>query len=119
MKQILLDSTQLSAQLNHLNSALENPWEVVDQKLHKTFVLKNFIQAFGFMTQCAIAAEKMNHHPQWSNVYKTVEINLTTHESGGITTLDFELAQRMEQFSGDPRDGGGRETQDAKADDPN
>ena len=99
MKQTLLDSTQLNARLKFLNSALENPWQVVDQKLHKTFVLKNFIQAFGFMTQCALAAEKMNHHPEWRNVYKTVEINLTTHESGGITALDFELAQMMEQFA--------------------
>lgn len=100
MKQILLDSTELATRLSQLNAALQKPWEVVDQKLHKTFVLKNFIQAFGFMSQCAIAAEKLNHHPEWCNVYKTVVINLTTHESGGITALDFELAQMMEQFSG-------------------
>lgn len=99
MKQILLDSAELSARLHQLNSALENPWAIVAHKLHKTFVLKNFIQAFGFMTECAIAAEKINHHPEWSNVYKTVDINLTTHESGGITALDFDLAQMMEQFS--------------------
>lgn len=104
MKQILLDSTQRSARLSQLNSALKHPWGIIDQNLHKTFVFKNFIQAFGFMTQCAQAAEQLNHHPQWSNVYKTVEVNLTTHESGGITTLDFELAQMMEQFSGQFRD---------------
>ncbi len=101
MKQILLNSAERIEQLNQLNAALQQPWQIVEQKLHKVFVLKNFIQAFGFMTQCAIAAEKMNHHPEWQNVYKTVTINLTTHESGGITMLDFQLAQMMEQFSAD------------------
>ena len=101
MKQILLDSATLSEQLNQLNSTLVQPWQIVDQKLHKVFVFKDFIQAFAFMTQCAIVAEKMNHHPEWQNVYKTVEIHLTTHDSGGITVLDFQLARMMEQFSSD------------------
>lgn len=101
MKQTLLEAATVTTQLNQLNAALENPWQIVDQKLHKTFVFKNFIQAFGFMTQCAVAAEKLNHHPEWSNVYKTVDINLTTHESGGITVLDFQLAEMMEQLSSD------------------
>ena len=99
MKQTLLGATELSHQLDQLNLSLEQPWQIVDHKLHKTFVLKSFIHAFGFMTQCAIVAEQMNHHPEWHNVYKTVTVNLTTHERGGITMLDFQLAQKMEQFS--------------------
>jgi len=55
----------------------------------------NFVQAFGFMTQAAIIAEKMNHHPEWSNVYSRVIIDLTTHDADGISQLDFELAQKM------------------------
>ena len=51
------------------------------------------------MTQSAIVAEKLNHHPEWSNVYKTVNVNLVTHDSGGITLLDFELARKMEQLT--------------------
>ncbi len=101
MKQICLDAAECATQLHHLNLELEQPWQIAEQKLHKTFVLKHFIQAFGFMTQCAIAAEKMNHHPEWCNVYKTVTINLTTHQSGGITMLDFQLAQIIEQLSAD------------------
>ncbi len=99
MKQPLLDSQSLLAQLSELNSGTEFHWEIVDHQLHKTFVLKNFIQAFGFMTQSAIVAEKMNHHPEWSNAYKTVVVNLSTHDSGGITQLDFSLAKKMEQFA--------------------
>lgn len=103
MKQVLLDSAELANQLNQLNADLDKTrqasWQIVEQKLYKTFVFKNFIQAFGFMSQCALVAEKMNHHPEWSNVYKTVAINLTTHESGGMTMLDFQLAQTMEQIA--------------------
>ncbi|MCS5590104.1 MAG: 4a-hydroxytetrahydrobiopterin dehydratase [Candidatus Thioglobus sp.] len=70
-------------------------WIIINEKLHRVFVLDDFIQAFGFMTQVAIVAEKMNHHPEWSNVYKTVIVDLTTHSEGCITQLDAELAERM------------------------
>lgn len=60
-----------------------------------TFVFKDFNEAFGFMTRAALVAEKMDHHPEWRNVYKTVEVALSTHDAGGVTTLDIELAKAM------------------------
>lgn len=65
----------------------------------KTFVFKNFNQAFGFMTRSALLAEKMNHHPEWFNVYKTVEVTLTTHDASGLTELDIKLAKAMNRFA--------------------
>src|ERR1051326_454213 len=61
----------------------------------KTFVFKDFNEAFGFMTRAALVAEKMDHHPEWRNVYKTVEVVLSTHDAGGVTKLDIELAMAM------------------------
>ncbi|MBR0971754.1 MULTISPECIES: 4a-hydroxytetrahydrobiopterin dehydratase [Bradyrhizobium] len=61
----------------------------------KTFVFKDFNEAFGFMTRAALVAEKMDHHPEWRNVYKTVEVVLSTHDAGGVTALDIELAKTM------------------------
>lgn len=66
----------------------------------KTFVFADFNAAFGFMTRVALAAEAMNHHPEWSNVYKTVEVVLSTHDARGVTTLDIQLAEAMERFAG-------------------
>jgi 4a-hydroxytetrahydrobiopterin dehydratase len=74
-------------------------WDATDTSLSKTFVFKNFVEAFGFMTQAAIVAEKMNHHPEWSNVYKTVNVTLTTHDAGGITELDINLAKHMDELA--------------------
>ena len=71
-------------------------WEIKDSKLHQEFIFKNFIEAFGFMTQSALIAEKLNHHPEWFNVYKTVSVDLTTHEADGITERDFALAKAMD-----------------------
>ena len=67
----------------------------------KTFEFKNFVQAFGWMTQVAIHAEKLNHHPEWSNVYKTVEVALTTHDADGLTELDAKLARIMDKLAAD------------------
>lgn len=67
----------------------------------KTFEFKNFVQAFGWMTRAAIHAEKLNHHPEWSNVYKTVEVALTTHDVDGLTALDAKLAQIMDKLAAD------------------
>ncbi|WP_314958764.1 4a-hydroxytetrahydrobiopterin dehydratase [Bradyrhizobium cosmicum] len=61
----------------------------------KTFVFKDFNEAFGFMTRAALVAEKMDHHPEWRNVYKTVEVVLSTHDADGVTTHDIELAKAM------------------------
>jgi 4a-hydroxytetrahydrobiopterin dehydratase len=70
------------------------------RSITRTFVFKNFSEAFGFMTRAALAAEKLDHHPDWSNVYKTVEVKLNTHDAGGLTELDFELARRMSRYAG-------------------
>lgn len=65
----------------------------------KTFVFRNFIEAFGFMTRAALWAEKWNHHPEWSNVYKTVNVTLTTHDTNGLTELDVKLATKMDALA--------------------
>jgi 4a-hydroxytetrahydrobiopterin dehydratase len=67
-------------------------WELKNGKLEKSFTFSNFVEAFGFMTRIALEAEKMNHHPEWLNVYNTVTIKLTTHDAGGITDFDIRLA---------------------------
>jgi 4a-hydroxytetrahydrobiopterin dehydratase len=74
-------------------------WIVRDGKLHREFRFRNFNQAFGFMTRAALYAEIMNHHPEWSNVYATVVVDLVTHSAKGITNLDFELAKKMNGIS--------------------
>ena len=89
----------IQRQLGKLNENLQdNPWVIENEKLHKEYVFNNFIEAFGFMTQAAITAEAMNHHPEWFNVYKKVVVDLTTHEAGGLTELDFQLAEKMEKL---------------------
>jgi len=65
----------------------------------KAFVFQNFVEAFGFMSKVALVAERMDHHPEWSNVYKTVTVLLTTHDAGGLTMKDIELARAMETFA--------------------
>lgn len=74
-------------------------WSLDDGKLRREFQFANFVEAFGFMTRAAIEAEKMNHHPEWFNVYKKVTVHLTTHEAGGITELDFTLARKMNELA--------------------
>jgi 4a-hydroxytetrahydrobiopterin dehydratase len=66
----------------------------------KKFVFRNFNEAFGFMSRAALMAEKLDHHPEWSNVYKTVEVTLSTHDAGGVTELDIKLAEAMNRFAG-------------------
>lgn len=68
--------------------------------IEKTFKFGNFTQAFGFMTQAAIQAEKINHHPEWFNVYNRVDIRLTTHDTGGLSQLDVKLAGIMDKIAG-------------------
>lgn len=68
--------------------------------ISKKFVFKDFNEAFGFMTRVALVAEKMDHHPEWFNVYKTVEVTLSTHDAGGLTERDIKLAETMDRFAG-------------------
>ena len=75
-------------------------WTLLDEKLHREFRFGSFVAAFGFMTSAAIEAEKMDHHPEWFNVYNKVSVDLTTHDAGGITELDFQLAKKMNQLAG-------------------
>ena len=76
-------------------------WNIKDGKLAKSFKFDNFVKAFGFMTQVAIEAEKMNHHPDWRNVYNTVDINLVTHDVSAITTYDIKLARIIDTIFND------------------
>ena len=73
-------------------------WVIQDEKLHKEFQFSSFIESFVFMTQLALVAESMNHHPEWFNVYNRVVIDLTTHDAGGISNLDFELASKADDL---------------------
>lgn len=77
-------------------------WTMVEGRdaIHKRYVFSDFVAAFGFMSKVALVAEKMDHHPEWSNVYKTVEVTLTTHDAGGLTALDVTLAQAMDRLAG-------------------
>lgn len=75
-------------------------WRLVDGKLEKEFVFRDFVEAFGFMTQVALQAEKQDHHPDWSNAYNRVHIALTTHELAGISERDFRLAAAMDDIAG-------------------
>jgi 4a-hydroxytetrahydrobiopterin dehydratase len=75
--------------------------EVKDRDaISRKFVFKDFNEAFGFMTRAALVAEKMDHHPEWFNVYKTVEVTLSTHDAGGVTELDVKLAETMNKLAG-------------------
>ncbi len=67
--------------------------------ISKKFVFRDFNEAFGFMTRAALVAEKRDHHPEWFNVYKTVEVTLSTHDAGGVTELDIELAKAMDRLA--------------------
>jgi len=78
-----------------------NGWSEVAGRdaITKKFVFKDFNQAFGFMARVALVAEKMDHHPEWFNVYKTVEVTLSTHDAGGLTELDVKLAETMDKLA--------------------
>ena len=76
-------------------------WSIVDGKLHREFTFKDFTEAFAFMTKVALAAEKLNHHPDWSNSWNKVSISLTTHDQGGITERDLQLAEEINRLGDD------------------
>jgi len=74
-------------------------WSAAGGKLHRQYDFPDFVTAFGFMSSAALVAQAMDHHPEWSNVWKTVRIDLTTHDAGGITSLDLQLAGAMEKLA--------------------
>jgi len=74
-------------------------WQLDEDKLHRRLVFEDFNQAFGFMSRVALAAEAMNHHPEWSNVWNRVDIWLTTHDAGGLSALDFDLASKIDTLA--------------------
>ncbi|KAA3610485.1 MAG: 4a-hydroxytetrahydrobiopterin dehydratase [Calditrichaeota bacterium] len=91
-----LSEAEIQSNLEKLNKVASGNWQIEDNKLYKEFVFDNFVKAFGFMTQVALEAESANHHPEWSNVYNKVTINLSTHDVGGLSVFDFELANKIE-----------------------
>lgn len=95
MAQKLSDAARITA-LNELDS-----WRLCDDRdaVSRQFVFRNFVEAFGFMTQSALVAERMNHHPEWSNVYKSVNVTLTTHDCDGLSELDMKLAKAMDKIA--------------------
>ena len=92
-----LDATARREALNALPG-----WQPAEGRdaIRKIFTFKDFNQAFGFMCRVALAAEAMNHHPEWTNVYARVEITLTTHEAGGLTSRDVTLARLINEYAG-------------------
>ena len=89
-----LEPTEITAQLAELPG-----WEVVAGKLHREFAFADFSEAFGFMARAALEAERANHHPEWCNVYNKVSVQLVTHDADGITSLDIELAKKMNELA--------------------
>lgn len=89
-----LSEDQITEALTHLPG-----WSCIHGKLHKEFQFADFNEAFGVMTRVALHAERMDHHPEWFNVYRTLRIDLATHDAGGITALDVELAKRIEAIA--------------------
>jgi 4a-hydroxytetrahydrobiopterin dehydratase len=91
-----------ATKLNRQDAAKElkkiGGWSIERGNLHRVFEFKDFSQAFGFMTQVALAAESMNHHPDWSNAWNKVVIDLSTHSAGGLTANDFELAGKIQKI---------------------
>ena len=77
-----------------------NGWSVAGGKLHREYKFRDFIEAWGFMTSAALVIQAMDHHPEWSNVYSKVVIDLVTHDAGGITLMDTELAGKIEELAG-------------------
>jgi 4a-hydroxytetrahydrobiopterin dehydratase len=95
-------AAKLSADARKTALARLSGWSEVSGRdaIAKKFTFKDFNQAFGFMTRAALVAEKMDHHPEWFNVYKTVEVTLATHDAGGVTELDVKLAEAMDKIAG-------------------
>lgn len=89
-KAIRLNDTEIASRVASLPD-----WQVVDDALHREFEFDDFVHAFSFMTAAALVAERMAHHPDWTNVYNKVTVRLTTHDAGGISEKDFTLAAEL------------------------
>ncbi|HKZ06677.1 MAG TPA: 4a-hydroxytetrahydrobiopterin dehydratase [Methylomirabilota bacterium] len=85
----------------HVRSRLRElpAWSLQGDKLHREYTFPDFVAAFGFMTEVAHAAEALEHHPEWLNVWNRVTVDLSTHDAGGLTELDFSLAARMDALA--------------------
>jgi 4a-hydroxytetrahydrobiopterin dehydratase len=92
---VKLTETEIAMALSDLTA-----WRLEGGKLHREYKFADFVAAFGFMTGAALVAQGMDHHPEWFNVWNTVRVDLSTHDAGGITALDFELARAMEDLAG-------------------
>ncbi len=90
-----LEEGQIATALGALDG-----WSVIGGKLHRGFVFADFNEAFGFMSRVALIAEQRNHHPEWSNVYNRVVVDLVTHDADGITQSDIDLAMDMNRIAG-------------------
>ena len=90
-----LSAEEIGYQVLRINKA----WTVEGIGIRRDFKFKNFVEAFSFMTAVALQVEKANHHPDWKNVYNKITIVLSTHEAGGLTTRDFELAQEIDKLA--------------------
>ncbi len=97
MKMPKLTEVELKERLQRLPG-----WVVRDGKLHRDYTFADFSDAFGFMATCALIAQKQDHHPEWFNVFNRVVVDLTTHDAGGISALDFDLATAMEKAARQP-----------------
>ncbi len=97
MTRQVLNSDEIQIRLQDLSG-----WQMSSdgKSITRSFQFRDFSEAFGFMARVALAAEAMDHHPDWSNVYRKVEVTLSTHDAGGITGLDFELARRINAIAG-------------------
>jgi 4a-hydroxytetrahydrobiopterin dehydratase len=89
-----LDDTEIARRLESLPG-----WERRGDRIVRSFRFEDFVRAFGWMTSVALVAEKLDHHPEWRNVYGTVEVELTTHDARGISERDFRLAEEMNRLS--------------------
>lgn len=94
MARSTLDTDEITQRLTALSG-----WTQQDGKLHREYRFADFVEAFGFMASVALVAERLNHHPEWSNVWNTVVVDLITHDAGGITAKDFELANAMDRVA--------------------
>ena len=86
---------------SEIHRALEglSGWSIVNSKLHRDYEFPDFVHAFGFMATAAVAIEAMGHHPEWSNVWNRVTVDLTTHDAGGITSKDVKLAEKLDSIA--------------------
>lgn len=92
-----LADQEIADRLALLNTQAAGEWVIANNRLSKEFVFVDFAAAFAFMSRCVVWIERLNHHPEWCNVYNRVSVQLMTHETGGLSQLDFALARKMDE----------------------